>query len=673
MLSAGRLARWRAGACALAALATAVVTAGGAAPTPAVAAAQPDPAPSVVVAPVDPLLSDGETLRLDVTVDNPGSAETPAASLEVLLTTAPIGTRYGLSRWYDGDAILASSAVGTVDVPAVPAGDRQTVRVVIEAEQHGLDDRPWGTYGVAASAPEIGSGASVVVHDEPGDASPTTLALAAPIGSGVRGDGLLTADELERATEPGGELRVLVGAAREADATLGIDPAFGASAAALGDEAPSSVRDWLDRADTASTYPLLYGNADPIAQVRAGVFPVEPLGIPRPDDDPLPATTGLVGTRQPVIDATESPVRQAELESLAAVGTVVLSTEALDEQLEGSTPSARARIDGVDVLAADAQLQQLLHEMGTAADAAESRDLQARIVGLLATITRERPSDPRTLVGVLPTQPGSDAAGLLGTLAAAGFVETAGIDAALETEPRDASLLAVDEAALGDGADLVLAALEQEADVSSIASIVDEPERLLAELRLSLLAALPDAGREITDADRRAIDNLGTAMGEMRGAVQIIGGSPIHAVGESVPLPITIANQLDVPAHVVLSVRPTNALVTVPEPRVDVTIAPDSQQRVQVPIDVVGTGSLLLIAQLHTPDGQPIGELQLLRISAQPTIEAVVAWALAIAIVLLLGFGILRSIQKRRRGQAHGDIDDLAAREPREAATEGAA
>ena len=109
--------------------------------------------------------------------------------------------------------------------------------------------------------------------------------------------------------------------------------------------------------------------------------------------------------------------------------------------------------------------------------------------------------------------------------------------------------------------------------------------------------------------------------------------------------------------------------LNVDEPRLEVTIAPTSQQRVQVPIDVVGTGTLRMIVQLHTPDGVPLGQSQSLRISAQPTIEVAVAWALGIAIVLLLGFGLLRSIQKRRRGQARGDIDDLA-RSPRESTTE---
>lgn len=676
MLSAGRLARRRATVCAVVALATAMVAAPLLAPAPAAATAPPDDltdeAPRLIIAPVDPLLEDGESLDLEVTIDNPSSEPTVSTTVEVLLTSQPIGTRYSLSRWFDGEAFMASSVIAHVDVPAVAALDRVTVRTSIEAADLGLDGGTWGPYGLAASGAAFGGATSVIVRDEPGEASPTTVALAAPIDSRLGSSGLLSADELEAATEFGGSARTALDAAMGANATLGIDPAFGASAAALGDEAPEVATAWLDRADRPGTYPLLYGNADPIAQVRAGVYPLEPLGIPRADGDPLPATIGSIGTRQPVIDATEAILQQGELESLADAGTVVLSTAMLDEQLSGSTPSAHVRIDGVDALATDAQLQELIHA-SVDADEETAANVRAQVVALLATITRERPSDPRTLAAVLPPSTRGDSAALLADLAEANFVETAGIDVALDVPQREATLAQIDDPERNQGAELVTAALEQEAEVARIASIVDEPAALLAELRLAVLAALPDAGREVIEADRLAIQALGGTMSEVRNAVQLVGGSDIHAVGESVGLPITITNELDVPANVVLSVRATNALVNVQDPRLEVTIAPTSQQRVQVPIDVVGTGSLLIIAQLHTPDGVPLGQIQTLHVTAQPTIEVAVAWTLGIAIVLLLGFGILRSILKRRRGQARGDIDDLAARSQPDPAAEGKA
>ena len=563
----------------------------------------------------------------------------------------------------------SDSVITTVTMPAIAALDRQTVRTTIDAETLGLDGRPWGAYGLAASALELGGATSVVVRDEPGESSPTTLALAAPIDANVGRDGLLDAAQLEAATSVGGAARTALDAALGADATLGVDPVFGASAAALGDEAPEAAVDWLDRAETPRTYPLLFGNADPIAQVRAGVFPIEPLGIPRPDDEPLPPSAGFIGTRMPVIDATEAVVQAGDLEALARAGTVVVSTAMLDEQLEGRTPSANVSVDGVTVLAADAELQRMIHASDDL-DEAVAADVRAQVVALLATVTRERPSDPRTLAAMLPPTSGAGTAALLADLGAAQFVDTAGLSAALAVDERPSSLVEQDDPERTAGADLVLAALEQEADAAKIASIVDEPDTLLAELRLSLLAALPKAGRPVTAADQRAIESLGDAMSEVRNAVQIVGGSDIQAVGESVGLPITVSNELDVPANVVLSVRPTNALVSVPEPRVEVTLAPTSQQRVQVPIDVVGTGTLLMVVQLHTPDGVPLGQIQSVRISAQPTIEVAVAWALGAAIVLLLGFGIFRSVQKRRRGQARGDIDDHASRSEREASVE---
>lgn len=655
----------RATACAAAAVATAVLAAPLLAPSPAQAATAPAEAASLVLTPVDPLLSTGEALELDVMLDNPTRESVPATSIEVLLTTAPISTRYGLSRWFDGQGILASSAIATVDLPAVSALGRTSTTVTIDADALGLDGAPWGAYGLAASAPDMQGGTSVVVRDEPGESSPTRLALAAPLDAGVGDTGLLDADELESLTELGGAARGALDDALDAGATVGIDPSFGASVEALGAGAPESAVDWLDLAERPDTYALHYANADPIAQVRADAFPVEPLGIPREDDEPLPPSAGTIGARAPVIDATRAVLQPEELATLAADGTVVLSTGNLAETLEGSTPSAHASIDGVAVLAADAEVQQRLRD-ATDPNADVAAQGRAELVALLATITRERPSDPRTLAAVLPAMTQGSAAAVLETLADADFVETVGIDDALDLPAREAVLASLDDPARDAGAELVSDALAQEADASRVASIVEEPASLLAGLRLTLLAALPDAGRPVTDADRAAIEGLGGELGQVQESVHIVSGSDIRAVGESVGLPITVANQLTVTAQVVLSVRPLNALVTVPQPRMDITLAPSTQQRVQVPIDVVGTGTVLMVAQLHTPDGVPLGEPETMRVTAQPTIETAVAVALGIAIVLLIVFGIWRSVRKRRRGDARGDADEAGARDARE-------
>lgn len=665
MLSAGRLARRRATACAAAAVATALLAGPLLAASPAEAATatvSADEAPTLLLAPVDPLLSTGEALAVEVMLENPSRDSVPATTIELLLTTAPISTRYGLTRWFDGQGILASSVVATVDLPAVSALGRTSTTVSVDAAALGLDEAPWGAYGLAASAPDMQGGTSVVVRDAPGDASPTRLAIAAPIDAGVDETGLLPADDLESLTERGGAAGDALDAALAAGATIGVDPAIGASAEALGADAPEAAEGWLERADTPGTYPLHYANADPIAQLRAGAFRVQPLGIPREEDDPLPPSTGAIGGRAPVIDATSAVVQQAELEALAGAGTVVVSTANLDETLEGRTPSAHASVGGVDVLAADSEVQERVRD-ATSPDADVAAQARAELAALLATITRERPSDPRTLVAVLPATAQRSPVAVLGMLVEAGFVDTVSIDDALDVPTRAVELAAIDDPERNAGAELVAAALAQEAEASRVASIVEEPASLLAGLRLALLAALPDAGRPVTEADRVAIESLGGELSQVGQAVRIIGGSDIRAVGESVGLPITIANDLDVQVEVVLSVRPLNALVTVAQPRTDLTLAPTAQQRVQVPIDVVGTGTVLMVAQLQTPDGVALGPPQTMRITAQPTIETAVAVALGIAIVLLIVFGIWRSVRKRRRGEARGDADDAGDRE----------
>ncbi|ERG64164.1 hypothetical protein L332_06815 [Agrococcus pavilionensis RW1] len=656
MLSAGRLARRSASACAVAAVATTLLAAPLTIAPGAVATTGGAESPTLELAPVDPLLSTGEELSLEVALDNRSRSIAPATTVDVLLTASPIATRYSLSRWFAGEAIAANRVVATVELPAVAALDEHSVTVSIDADALGLEGAPWGAYGLAATAPSVTGATSVVVLDEPGEASPTRLALSAPIDAPTGPAGLLDAEQLEASTGDGGDARAALDAALGAGATIGVDPAIGASVAALGDDAPEAAIDWLDRADGPDAYALRYSNADPIAMARAGEYPIEPLGIPREDGPPLPASAGEIGAREPVIDATAVAIGDAELAALAAIGTVVVTTSSLDEEIGGRTPSAHATIDGVDVLAADAELQRLV-TAAAAVDPLEAAHARAEAMALLATITRERPSDPRTLAAALPATTQGSTVELLDDLAAAGFVETVGVDDALELEPRDARLAEADAAPSTEGAELVQAALAQEADAARIAGIVGDPSTLLASLRLSLLTALPDAGLPITEEDRQAIEGLGGELADLRTAVEIVGGSEIHAVGESVPMPVTIVNRLDVPAEVVLSLRASNALVNVSQPSTTVTLAPGSQQRVQVPVEIVGTGTVLVIAQLHTPGGVALGQVQTLRVTAQPTIETAVAWVLGSAIALLLVFGIWRSVRKRRSGQARGDLD----------------
>lgn len=42
---------------------------------------------------------------------------------------------------------------------------------------------------------------------------------------------------------------------------------------------------------------------------------------------------------------------------------------------------------------------------------------------------------------------------------------------------------------------------------------------------------------------------------------------------------------------------------------------------------------------------------------AQPSVETVIVWIGASAVVLLIGFGLWRSLRKRAQGKALGDLD----------------
>ena len=100
-------------------------------------------------------------------------------------------------------------------------------------------------------------------------------------------------------------------------------------------------------------------------------------------------------------------------------------------------------------------------------------------------------------------------------------------------------------------------------------------------------------------------------------------------------------------------------------------VAAGSRVRVPVSVDVVAAGSGVIRLEVRTPEGVAL-DTATLRITTQPAFETILLVVVGLAAALLLGFGIFRSIRKRRSGAARGDIDprteQLAVADARDAA-----
>jgi hypothetical protein len=133
--------------------------------------------------------------------------------------------------------------------------------------------------------------------------------------------------------------------------------------------------------------------------------------------------------------------------------------------------------------------------------------------------------------------------------------------------------------------------------------------------------------------------------------------------GEEGRVPITVANDLDVPVSVALSLsaEPSYRLESDPQEMLDIPAG----QRVsmEVPVRVIGSAPLTVNAQLVTPEGLPYGPSESfeLRTAAYSRVAQWVIWG-ALAILVLL---VARSVSSRIRAtrdnpgdneDGHGDV-----------------
>jgi len=116
-------------------------------------------------------------------------------------------------------------------------------------------------------------------------------------------------------------------------------------------------------------------------------------------------------------------------------------------------------------------------------------------------------------------------------------------------------------------------------------------------------------------------------------------------------LPITIVNDFDAPAKVVLTARATNSRILSIEERA-LYLQPNSRTQVLVPVTAIASGKVELLAQLETLRGDKYQEISTLAVTIA-VISPIVGWVMAIAGLLLIGAAgtrIFRRLRKARNG-----------------------
>jgi len=116
-------------------------------------------------------------------------------------------------------------------------------------------------------------------------------------------------------------------------------------------------------------------------------------------------------------------------------------------------------------------------------------------------------------------------------------------------------------------------------------------------------------------------------------------------------LPVTIVNDFDLPAQVILTLKANNSRILSIEDRA-LYLEPNSRTQVLVPLTAIASGKVELHAQLETVRGGKYQEISTLAVTIA-VISPIVGWVMAIAGLLLIGAAgarIFRRLHKARNG-----------------------
>jgi len=667
-------------------------------PTPSTRASVPTAAVAAPKVSVGLTLADsgdlgaGEPLQAVVTVVNPTTTETPAATATLSIDANPFTSRSTLAAWFSGKTSnsIAATDVATAAVPAVSS--QLTGSADLTAAATALPLTFPGVYGVSV---EVKSGSTVIgsartaVAWNAASAATVPVAIAVPLTVPASSSGFLTAAQLTQYTAPGGILTTELSDVQGTDITIGIDPRVIASIRVLGKSAPASAVAWLKALGQLpnESFPLAWADADLTAPLHAGSgavlatksldYAINPALFPTSSGTtPTPAPGGSTGSTSVPTSSSlvawdytlpslewpaTSSVEPTDLKPLAAAGisSLIVSSGNVDDPDGQGLDGASAKSDSTTLAVSDDVLSGYLR---TAAATTTRTSAVTPITELTTTLALMglQSTTPRAVLLTLGSNWATSTTSFtrtLGDLYARSWVSGATMTGVL-AESRQSVTLDKDTEA-DSRIDAVGELLSAESEVAQFAPIAKNPTAITSANRLELLALLSNEWIDTPTTWATAVQAYLSQADDAVSSVQVAHSSRILAGSDQISLPISITNGLDQDVTVQLSVRPRTARLSIdPADQVQTLVIPaDSQRRVQIPIDAVSNGKAQLVVRLTSASGLAVGSPQVLQIDVQAGWETIGTLIFVALVVALFAFGLIRNIRKRRRANAAADDD----------------
>lgn len=438
------------------------------------------------------------------------------------------------------------------------------------------------------------------------DDNPVQVGVLVPVIAEATDGQYLSAVELEALTAEDGEWSILTESARKHGLTVALDTRITASIDFLGATAPSAASEWLDA--VLDTDPLLlpWGNADVWALSAAGDRPFDAETIARLSDS---------NAADLVLWPSGSITRTVSVSQSRALG--------YSRVLVDSTISP----NGIDTALSSA-VALAVSESSTDSITAEASSLRSRLGdGTVIALSR------------IPTDvSASRFAALIDEWSQSGVTF-----APVSPASTSSSLDTIDSGVIPDTLREAIRALD--ADEALVGGITNDPELLFAN-RLRALSALTNglAAPQFDDAAQAFIADTGW----ISSSLFISLASEYTILSNSANVPLSVANNSDASVTVLVSVRATSAILQVEAPLQAVTIAPQSNVRIEIPISTVANGRTMIVATLKSESGEQIGTPVTLPVTVQAQWETLTLVLFGTFVGAILVIGAIRTIRRRR-------------------------
>lgn len=595
---------------------------------------------------------------------------------------------------------------GTVDVPlSVPSAT-----VALQGSRGGFGPRGI-TAELEADGADVATGRGAVVWSPGGDPAPVPVAAVMPLTVPPSASGLIDAEALATYTSPAGTLTRQLDSVSGRPVAVGIDPRILASIRILGVDAPASAVEWLQRLREMpnETFALAWADADVAVQAQAGATALlgptdatyavqasrfaEPGASPAPTETPTPEATespaaaslgggASASTESPEPEPSPTPEAPAlsPVPSLAdltawdhtmsgvawpAPGTItsddlgVLATSGIttavlasgDVQAAGDgRVGATGTVGDTQVLVTDARVSALVDQ---ALSAATDESFGIALAQLSATLAADaREADGHVVVAGLDrgwAASGGRLGELLDAIQALPYSDTTEATTALGS--ASVPLQVVDHPEDAARVQRVADAMSLEAQVAAFSKAVERPELITGQQRMLLLAMLSTRWSEDPDGLVTVQDGYRSRADALLGSVAITTRQNT-VISDTTSLLINVSNALDQPVTVRLSIIAGSGRIRVDDSAV-VTVPAHGSASARPPITSISNGDVVVTARLTTEDGAvQIGDSAPVELFIRAGFEAVVTTLFVAAVALLFGFGLYRSIRKRRRARA---------------------